>query len=473
MLKHGTREAILEHSGKGHSRRSIAKALGVSRGAIRRVIAAGTSDVPPLVRAEKAEAFRGEILGLLADCRGNLVRVHEELVAHGADISYQGLTAFCRRHGIGGKPKEPAGSYEFGPGMEMQHDTSPHKVTIGGKLLTAVQTASLVLCYSRMLFFQFYPSFRRFECKVFLTEAFRYMRGVCRVCMIDNTHVVVLRGTGTGMVPVPEMEAFAKRLGFEFRAHEVGHADRSAHVERGFRFIENNFLAGRKFADWSDANRQARDWCDRVNGTYKTRLRAKPQELFASERVHLQALPIHLPDPVEILHRVVDVERYVSADRNRYSVPPSLIGRTVEAHQSQNQIRIYHAGRLVATHDRVIDPVGIKILLPEHRVPRHGQSRTSRERHPEEQTLLTLIPEIATYLGGMKKQGRLQSTLALRRLLRMAREYPREPLLRALALASNYGLYDMEGLESLILRHIAQDYFLLSHEQNGDTPREP
>ena len=37
-----------------------------------------------------------------------------------------------------------------------------------------MQTASAVLCYSRMLFFQCYPTFRRFDCKVFLTEALRY-----------------------------------------------------------------------------------------------------------------------------------------------------------------------------------------------------------------------------------------------------------------------------------------------------------
>ena len=67
--------------------------------------------------------------------------------------------------------------------------------------------------------------------------------------MIDNTHVVVLRGTGSEMVPVPEMEAFAERFGFRFVAHEKGDANRSARVERPFRFIEHNFLAGRTFAD--------------------------------------------------------------------------------------------------------------------------------------------------------------------------------------------------------------------------------
>ena len=46
--------------------------------------------------------------------------------------------------------------------------------------------------------------------------------------MIDNTHVIVLRGTGALMIPVPEMEAFALRYGFIFKAHEKGDANRSA-----------------------------------------------------------------------------------------------------------------------------------------------------------------------------------------------------------------------------------------------------
>jgi transposase len=90
--------------------------------------------------------------------------------------------------------------------------------------------------------------------------------------MIDNTHVVVLRGTGREMVPVPEMAAFGERFGFQFVAHAIGNANRSARVERPFWFIENNFLAGRTFSSWEDLNRQAREWCDKVNSTYKKRL---------------------------------------------------------------------------------------------------------------------------------------------------------------------------------------------------------
>jgi len=127
-----------------------------------------------------------------------------------------------------------------------------------------VQTASAVLCYSRMMFFQCYPTFRRFDCKVFLTEALRYFGGAAARTMIDNTHVVVLRGSGRDMVPVPEMAAFGERYGFQFVAHAIGNANRSARVERPFWFIETNFLAGRTFSSWENLNQRAREWCDKV-----------------------------------------------------------------------------------------------------------------------------------------------------------------------------------------------------------------
>ena len=53
------------------------------------------------------------------------------------------------------------------------------------------------------------------------------------------------------------MLAFARTLGFRFRAHRVGHPDRKGRIERPFAYVENNFLAARDFADFDDLNRQA------------------------------------------------------------------------------------------------------------------------------------------------------------------------------------------------------------------------
>jgi hypothetical protein len=413
-------------------------------------------------RGEKAEPYRTQIVELLQECKGNLVRVHEELVAGGAELSYQALTGFCRRHGIGQPAKVASGRYEFEPGEEIQHDTSPHEVWLDGKK-RKVQTASAVLCYSRMLFFQCYPTFQRFDCKVFLTEALRYFGGASGRIMIDNTHVVVLRGTGAGMVAVPEMEAFGERFGFRFVAHERGDANRSARVERPFWFIERNFLAGRRFAHWEDLNTQARQWCDRVNSTYKKHLRAIPRELFAVERMRLKPLPSWIPDIYRIHQRTVDSEGYVAVSTNRYSVPADWIGRRVEIRETQKHIEVQLDARHIIGHNRVVGLEDQRITLPEHRRPR-GQGIKRGEVHPEEQAIVQAAPEMAEYVAALKQRGRKVTGLALRQLLRLVREYPRPALMAAVEEASRYGLYDLDRLERMILRRVARTYFLLDDE---------
>jgi len=459
MLSQAQRTAILELSAKGATKREIARVLKLSRLTVRKVLRSNSTSVPEIQRAEKAAPYRQQILDLLISCKGNLVRVHEELTAGGAALSYPALTAFCRRQGIGQTPVVPAGQYHFEPGVEMQHDTSPHAVEVGGRNYQA-QTASAVLCYSRLLFFQIHPTFQRFDCKVFLTDALQYMGGAPKRVMIDNTHVVVLRGTGREMIPVPEMEAFAERFGFRFVAHERGDANRSARVERPFSFIENNFLAGRTFPSWGDLNQQARQWCDRVNSTYKKHLRAVPRELFAVERLHLEPLPAWIPEVYRLHQRSVDVEGYVSVHSVRYSVPVSWIGRSVEVRETRDKIEIERDARHLVTHVRVVTPQPQRITLAAHRPPR-GEGVQRSDPHPEEQAILQAAPEIAAYVTALKQKGRKVVALALRQLLRLLQEYPRQPFLAAVRQAAQYGLYDLDRLERMILRRVARDYFLL------------
>jgi hypothetical protein len=293
------------------------------------------------------------------------------------------------------------------------------------------------------------------------------MGGATERVMIDNTHVVVLRGTGREMIPVPEMEAFAERLGFRFVAHAIGNANRSGRVERPFWFIENNFLAGRTFASWEDLNRQAREWCDKVNATYKKHIRAVPRELYAIERTHLKPLPAWIPEPYRLHARTVDVEGYVSVNSVRYSVPVGWIGRRVEVRETRDKIEIELDARHQVTHVRAVMPQNQRITLGEHRPPR-GEGIKRSDPHPEEQAILEAVPEIAAYVAELKQKGRKVVALALRQLLRLLREYPREPFLAAVREATRYGLYDLDRLERMILRRVARDYFLLAEREPGD-----
>ncbi len=464
MLSKSERTAILELHRKGMGVRRIAKTLKISRTTVKKVIRSEDPDPPQILRLSKAEPHRQEILELYAECRGNLVRVWEELQEKKVELSYPALTAFCRREGIGQKPKVPSGRYDFLPGQETQHDTSPHRAKIGGTW-RKIQTAGAILCYSRMRFVQCYPRFRRFECKIFLTEALRFFRGATEVMMIDNTHVVVLTGTGIEMIPVPEMEAFSQRFDFTFKAHEKGDANRSARVERLFWNVETNFLAGRSFTDWKDLNQQARDWCEKANATYKRHLKAKPIELYATERAHLRPLPVWIPEPSLIHHRIVDVEGYVALDTNRYSVPTDWIGRQVQVLETQGRLEIRTQRAPEVIHQKVIDPCAKRTTLPEHR-----QARRRRKQEPcrEETALLKQAPELGDYVAELKKKGRKSTILALRQLLRMVREYPREPLVAAIDRAAHYGLFDLDRVERMVLRNIADVYFQLPHPKKGD-----
>lgn len=466
MLDEVTRSAILRLHAEGHGSRAIADVLGVSRGAVKSVLRAGHAAVPALARAERAEPYRAQILELLASCKGNLVRVHEEIVLGGAALSYTALTAFCRRHEIGQPPVVPSGRYDHQPGEEMQHDTSPHVAKVAGKE-RRVQTASLVLCHCRMLFAQCYPRFSRFECKVFLTDGLEYFGGACARAMIDNTHVVVLSGTGARMVPVPEMASFGERFGFAFAAHEIGDADRSGKVERPFHYIENNFFAGRAFSDFADLNAQLRAWCDRANATHKKHLHASPRELFVTERAAMKPLPIHVPEVYALHHRIVDTEGYLNLHRNRYSVPYRLIGRSLEVRESKDQVDVFDGPRLVATHRRVLEMEGAVVKDDAHR-PKRGEGVPMRRVvSGQEQKIGERLPTGAAYVALLRKRGR-GSVRDLRWLLRMIDEYPRDAMSTALDEALAFGMTDLDRLERMVLRRVAHDYFVLPRRPDGE-----
>lgn len=470
MLDEATRSAILTLHEKGHGSRTISHSLGVARSTVRRVLSSGRAQVPELARAEAADPWREQILELQSRYEGHLGRVHEELVKRGATFSYPALTAFCRRHGLGSTPAPPAGHYEFAPATEMQHDTSPHQARIGG-VLTRVQSASLVLCYSRMIFFQCYARFTRFECKAFLTQAIAYFTGAAGTCMIDNSSVIVAAGSGANMIAAPEMAAFAERYGFVFRAHEKGHANRSARVEAPFHRIERAFLTGEDFADWADLNARARATCESWNAKFSTKLHASRRELFATEQGQLKPLPLHVPEVYQIFTRIVDAEGYVHVNRIRYSAPYRLIGRALEVRETLERVDLYEGPRRVASHARTHRPLDVRVTDPAHRPPR-GEGLAGRPQPaPEEIQMLQIEPRLGGYLTGLK-QHIGQRRAPLRRLLSMVQEYPRTAFLAALALAEQYRLFDPDRLERMVLRRIAEEYFVMPLEradpQNAD-----
>ena len=459
MIAEELRQAIRLLAAQGRPLRQISRALKVSRNTIRRVLREREQpNAPP--QDPRVQSITALLPDLYRHCKGNAVRIGEVLEdRYGIEIAYSTLTRLIRKQTDLRAPKKRSGTYRFGPGEEMQHDTSPHRLALGDKAVTA-QCASLVLAYSRMLFIQYYPCFTRFEAKAFLSEALQFFDGTCPRCVIDNTSVILAGGSGANALIAPEMEAFGELFSMAFTAHAIGHSDRKGRVERPFSYVENNFLAGRRFADWADLNTQARAWCQQVaNAKLKRVLGMSPQAAYAMEKAYLLALPAYIPPVTAIHYRVVDCYGFVHLDTNRYSVPERWVGKKVAVHKRPAQVLVYADRQRIAEHRRLIGQ-----RQGEQRTPGH-HTRLERRRavgpSPQEQALRGRDPQLDAYVVALKKRAPGRGVGKLRRLLELKRTYPAEPFLAAVQHALQYGLFDLTRLEHLILERVAGDFFEL------------
>jgi hypothetical protein len=395
-----------------------------------------------------------------------VVRVQEILQdQHGQSVPYSTLTRIVRGLDLREDNKKPrSGTYEFGPGQEMQHDTSPHFVLLGGKKVKA-QCAGLVLAYSRRLFIQYYPAFTRFEARVFLDAAFQFMDGTCPRCIIDNTSVLVAHGSGPEAEMAPEMERFGQVFGVTFIPHVVGDADRKAKMERNFSYVERNFLAGRTFTDWQDLNEQAQKWSTEVaNQKVKRSLGMSPEAAYLMEKPHLHPLPPYIPPVYQTLYRTVDVAGYVQVDTNRYSVPERLIGKEVEIHKLGERVEVFFKNQKVADHPRLLDKRETRITAKGHHPPLNRQRSHEGPCH-EEKTLLGQQEWLDPYVEELKRRSSGRAIRQMRRLLDLKRTYPPEAFEKALVQALRYGLYDLTRLEQMILSQVAGDFFSIEEEE--------
>lgn len=456
MLDKEIRTAIFALSRQGHGPSQIAKALNISRNSVKKVLKSGATEPPMVSRQTQLDERLEEIRSFHSECRGNLVRVREKLAGRGCQVSYSTLTWFCREQGIGVEEKTPTVVIRTDPSCEMQTDTSPYTIEIGGKKVKR-HCASLVFGYSRMLYMAFFPKFDRFHCKIFLTDAFSYMGGVCRRCVIDNSSVILACGAGQSAQVAPEMEAFEKRFGFRFLAHELGHANRSGKIERPYWYIEKNFLVGRIFKNDPDLNAQALEWCDKTANPRQLReFKASPIELFAAEKPHLIPLPLYIPEVYRTWQRTVDSYSQVRLDGMKYRVPAAYISKEVMLRETKDRVIVLDGHKEIANHAKKTEG-----SPPEEPRPPYAPRRPKQAQLMEEAKLKTIGETMAVYLEALKQERGLRYVLSVRKLYRLLCQYNAEDLLAAVVKAKEHRLFDINRVETILLQDIAQrDYFL-------------
>ena len=457
MIETDKRKAVFLLHQEGQSRRHIARLLGLSRNSVRTLIEQGGAPPPPHPRADKKSLDEALLRRLYQECQGWMARMHEKLVEEeGVTVTYSTLTRRLRQLGISAPPKTRCQRVPDEPGAEMQHDTSVYRVELAGRRVRLI--ASLIyLRYSKRRYLKFYRAFDRFKMKCFFHEALLFWGWAARHCIIDNTNLARLRGTGAKALIHPEMEAFAKQYAFAFRCHEVKHCNRKAGEERSFWTVETNFLPGRTFQNLEDLNQQALEWST-------TRLDHKPQgqtglipaKTFEHEQSYLTPLPAHLPAPYRVTSRDTDQYGYITFGANFYWVPGT--GRQeVKVLEYSDRLKLYQAGQCLAEYP--LPPDGVKngqfsppgLPAPPH----HAQNR----RHPteaEEKHLRALSTAVNAYLDFALPVKGLARHEFLRRLLALSRKMTLSLLNQTLERARKYRITSLETIQRIALLYLEQ-----------------
>jgi len=399
---------------------------------------------------------------LYQECDGYAQRVHEKLVEdEHIQIQYSTLTRRLRELGLRHSREPRCERVPDEPGAEMQHDTSPYSILLGGARVMLVASL-LYLRYSKRRYLRFYRSFNRFRMKCFFDEALMFWQHAAPVCIIDNTNLARLRGTGQDAVMVPEMEAFAQQYGFRFVCHEKGHANRKAGEERSFWTVETNFLPGRQFQSLEDLNQQAFQWATvRMEQRPVAKSRLIPAQAFEYERHCLVKLPAHLPAPYLVHDRDTDQYGYAAFDGNYYWVPGTN-REEVKVFEYAARLKIYQRGQSVAEYALPADGIRNHVFSPAG-MPRPARQPKNRKQpaQEEEKRLRAMSATVDGYLNFALHAG-VQPQRFLRELFALSRRMTAAVFLETIERALRYRISDIETLRRMARLSISQQEFQLS-----------
>lgn len=350
----------------------IARVLGIARNTVRRYLRHGEAaevQARPEARRLDAEGIDRAVALWDGPAEGNAVVVQQMLAIEGIKASVRTV-----QRAVEGRRREVHAAevatvrFETAPGRQMQVDFGEKKVRIGGQLVKVFLLVA-VLSHSRRIFVKAFLNQRGDDWREGIAAAFVHFGGVPLDVLSDNAKPLVLehnRKAGTVRFHPAWLE-FCRDWDVQPKACGPYRARTKGKGESGVKFVKRNGLAGRDFETFSALETYLAGWMveadERIHGT----THEKPRERFErDEKAALRPLPLRpLPRRQQMLRRKVANDALVDVDTVRYSVPHRLVREHVEVQLGDEQVRIFHGGKLVATHRRSTEPHS-RVVDPAH-----------------------------------------------------------------------------------------------------------
>jgi transposase len=452
-------QIVLLH-GRGRSRRQIARAVGVTRGLVDRLLARRETDKSTALpvqeavvpRASKLDAFEPRIRELLASYPSiTAQRILEELRGAGYPGGYSILKERVRKLRPPRPPEPSRIRPVFGPGEMAEQDWSPYRVDFADGP-HSVHAFLLALCFSRRRFPDFFESEDLFALLEGHRRAFEFFEGVPIRIRYDTQKAVVVRREGPDVLYQPRLLAFATHYGFEPQAVRPYKPNDKAIVERDLWDLERSFLCGRRFRDVVDMREQARRWLAEVVDVrrHPKRRDRRILDIFgAEEKPALRPLPRHPFDTARVVYRLCSIEGFVHWDGNRYSVPYEHVTALVPVRITQSELFVYGPGlSCVAQHALLPRGKGLDSVIAGHRPPRPDGPGASLEVIRDR--FLALCDAAPDFLCGLVETHPRSAAYHARRILELRERYAAPDVAAAITHALSFKAFSYTAVTRIV-----------------------
>jgi transposase len=335
------------HSTGQHSKREIARRVGVSRGTVDRALAVGRA---PTYQREPSgssfDAFAAQVRVLRAATPNMPAATAAERVGwSGAPSLFRAKVAELRPEY---RVPDPADRLVHPPGFQIQCDLwFPHEaLPLGQDQADTPPVLVMTSTFSGFIHGRMLPTRTTPDLLGGMWSLVEEAGAVPTRLTWDNES-----GIGRGKLTEPAA-AFAGTLGTQIKLLKARDPESKGMVERMNQFFRSRFMSGRTFTSPDDFNEQLTDWLPIANNRLSRSRRGRPNDLVDIDRAAMRGLPPMAPEVVFRNSVRLPRDYYVRAFSNDYSVDPAMIGRVVDVTASLDTVSVHHDGILIAQHRR-------------------------------------------------------------------------------------------------------------------------
>lgn len=461
MIDHDRRMAVMLLHEQGRGQREISRILEISRNTVASIIA-DKGRPKEIKRKDTIELDEERLRKLYSECEGRVQRIYEILTEHDrVKVGYSTLSRKLHHMGLGRKQTPRSQRVPDVPGGEMQHDTTIYFVKIGSKKVKLIASL-LYYRYSKVRYLKFYRHFNRFRMKCFLHEALSHYGYSASTCIIDNTNLARLRGSGKNAVITPEMEQFSRKHGFQFVCHALNHPNRKAGNERGFYTVETNFFPGRRFETMEELNRSAFEWTtERLLHRPTGKNGLIPSKAFEYEQSFLNKLPPYVEAPYCDHRRVIDQYGYVAFAGNYYWIPKVNSGTATLLEYGQS-LKIFFQRQFLVEYQLPTETVRNRTFAPEgYPKPVYRPKNRKQPTKAEENKLRALSPEVDQWLTQLLSIKGISKHRFIREIYRLQLKLAPSLFFQTIRRAANYRITDIGTIERIAALLLKQSEYTM------------